>query len=57
MNFNNDNNLINEIVNYFVNKENTKATSFSPKKKKRKILKVLKNLLQKTYKPIGQKHD
>ena len=34
MNFNNDNNLINEIVNYFVNKENTKATSFSPKKKK-----------------------
>lgn len=57
MNFNNDNNLINEIVNYFVNKENTKATSFSPKKKQRKILKVLKNLLQKTYKPIRQKHD
>ena len=45
MNFNNDNNLINEIVNYFVNKENTKATSFSQKKKKN--TKGIKNFITK----------
>lgn len=47
MNFNNDNNLINEIVNYFVNKENTKATSFSPKKKKKENTKGIKKFITK----------
>ena len=47
MNFNNDNNLINEIVNYFVNKENTKATSFSQKKKKKENTKGIKKFITK----------